>query len=1017
MNQDLTPDFQLVFNTMPGNFLVLKPDVPHFTILAVSDELLKLANLERHSVIGRSIFEVFPENPEAVTATGPSNLRKSLTSAVETKQSDQMPVIRYDVPNAEGVFEKRYWSSFNKPILNKDGDILYLLHATKEVTDDVKAEEKVIELEKVESTYSLFMQAPVAVCIVNGPENLVRLANEEMLQVLGNTSEIIGKPLFEVIPEAIPQGFPELLDQVRSTGTQVSATEYPITLHIDGEEELRYYNFVYQPYFEKSSDPEASGVFSVAHEVTEQVLARKRVEETEYRYRTLIEEAPIATALYIGKEIRIQYANDIMLSYWGKDCSVTGKTLREALPELEGQPFPDLLDRVYATGVAYSGVKEKANLFIDGRLQSFYFTYTYKPLFDVAGILYGIHQTAIDVTEEVLAQRKLEENKEELNKLANAMPQLVWIADADGEVTYYNDRISEFAGATKLPNGTWRWEGILFPDDVMATSNAWNKAVAEASVYEQEHRLQMKDGAYRWYLSRALPQLNKAGNVLKWYGTATDVQRQKEYEEALRQSEARLQAIIEATPECIKIVSEDGTLQFINHSGLEMIEGNKELLGTACVFDIIDPEYKKEWQRNHKRVCNGESLSWEFNIIGLNGARRRMETHAVPLSTAEGVMHLGVTRDVTERKKSEIALRESEEQFRTFANNVQNLAWMAEPDGWIYWYNQRWYEYTGTTLEEMLGWGWAKVHHPDHVDSVVAHLKETWEKGETWELTFPLRGADGAYRWFLTRAHAVKDTHGKVVRWIGTNTNIDNQKKAEAALELKNKELTYINNDLDNFVYAASHDLKAPIANIEGLLAFLSDDLSQGILQENDAKHVMSLMQGSVNRFKKTINNLNDVVKLQQENKVSPVLVSLPEVVQEVIQDLEPMIQSSGVQLTIDVSECSTIHFSEKNLRSIIYNLLSNAIKYRSPEREALVEVHCQTAATHHVITVKDNGLGMKENHMGQLFTMFKRFHDHVEGSGIGLYMVKKMVENAGGHIEVESQIDVGSTFRVFLKR
>ncbi|MDX5437286.1 MAG: PAS domain-containing protein, partial [Pontibacter sp.] len=353
-----------------------------------------------------------------------------------------------------------------------------------------------------------------------------------ILSILGRTSEIIGKPLFESIPETTTQGLPELLKQVRETGEPFFATEYPINLVKNGKEELCYYNFVYQPYYANPGDAVAVGVFSVAHDVTEQVLARRKVEESELqlrsfiesshhpigvymgremriqfanqalkdglgkgndivgklykdvlpelenqqvfeqleavyktgipfhaknhkldlvvggelrtfyfdlsmtplfntagevygvintgadvtdlnlarekaaeserRYRILIEEAPIATALYLGKDITIQYANNIMLGYWGKDNTVVGKTFRNALPELEDQPFPALLENVYASGQTYTGVKEKAELEIDGRLVPAFFNYTYKPLFNKEGEVYGIHHTAIDVTEEVL---------------------------------------------------------------------------------------------------------------------------------------------------------------------------------------------------------------------------------------------------------------------------------------------------------------------------------------------------------------------------------------------------------------------------------------------------------------------------------------------------------------------------------------------------------------------------------------------------------------------------------------
>jgi PAS domain S-box-containing protein len=139
-------------------------------------------------------------------------------------------------------------------------------------------------------------------------------------------------------------------------------------------------------------------------------------------------------------------------------------------------------------------------------------------------------------------------------------------------------------------------------------------------------------------------------------------------------------------------------------------------------------------------------------------------------------------REITQRTRAEEALREAEESFRTLANNISQLAWMADEKGYIFWYNQRWFDYTGTTLEEMAGWGWQAVHHPDHVQQVVARISKCFQSGEVWEDTFPLRGGDGNYRWFLSRAVPIRDPEGKVLRWFGTNTDITDRKKSEEAL-------------------------------------------------------------------------------------------------------------------------------------------------------------------------------------------------------------------------------------------
>ncbi len=139
-----------------------------------------------------------------------------------------------------------------------------------------------------------------------------------------------------------------------------------------------------------------------------------------------------------------------------------------------------------------------------------------------------------------------------------------------------------------------------------------------------------------------------------------------------------------------------------------------------------------------------------------------------------------VQRDNAARAQAEEALREGEGRFRTLANNIPQLAWMADEKGYIFWYNDRWFDYTGTTLEEVAGWGWQKVHDPNHVKRVVEKISRSFKTGEIWDDTFPLRGRDGNYRLFLSRAVPIRDASGKILRWFGTNTDISESKDSGA---------------------------------------------------------------------------------------------------------------------------------------------------------------------------------------------------------------------------------------------
>jgi PAS domain S-box-containing protein len=155
-----------------------------------------------------------------------------------------------------------------------------------------------------------------------------------------------------------------------------------------------------------------------------------------------------------------------------------------------------------------------------------------------------------------------------------------------------------------------------------------------------------------------------------------------------------------------------------------------------------------------------------------------LEARAFPFGEGLAVLY----RNITERKHAEQALRDSELAFRTLADNIAQQVWMADSRGDVFWYNKRWFEYTGTTLEEMRGWGWTRVHHPDHVERVLArYRRQVVEEQCTWEDTFPVRGADGRYRWFLSRAVPIRDEHGSVLRWLGTNTDITLQRETEQA--------------------------------------------------------------------------------------------------------------------------------------------------------------------------------------------------------------------------------------------
>ena len=231
----------------------------------------------------------------------------------------------------------------------------------------------------------------------------------------------------------------------------------------------------------------------------------------------------------------------------------------------------------------------------------------------------------------------------------------------------------------------------------------------------------------------------------------------------------------------------------------------------------------------------------------------------------------------------------------------------------------------------------------------------------------------------------------------------------------RTKELVRINTDLENFIYTASHDLKAPIHNIEGLLQLLYRSVGEEVSESGRLVTIRHMIEESINRFKTTLLDLMEIAKAQEE-ATDKANIDFQSLLEEVNQTIWGLIDSTTAEINVDFSAAPEICFSRKNLRSILYNLLSNAIKYRSPDRIPQVSITTTMQGEYLVLAVQDNGLGLKTEDQEKVFKMFKRLHNHVEGSGVGMAIVKRMVENCGGKVELESELGKGSVFRVFLK-
>ena len=382
-----------------------------------------------------------------------------------------------------------------------------------------------------------------------------------------------------------------------------------------------------------------------------------------------------------------------------------------------------------------------------------------------------------------------------------------------------------------------------------------------------------------------------------------------------------------------------------------------------------------------------------------------------PERLAAGLRHaMELARAAAMRHAAEEDLRRQEAHFRTLANAIPQLAWTADSSGSVDWFNQRWFDYTGMTLEEMEGRGWETVHHPDHLDRVRESLAKAFEGGQAWEDTFPLRGADGQYRWFLTRALPVRDDAGATLGWLGTNTEISElieaRREAEAAVQAR-----------DALIATVTHDLKNPLTVVAGYAHRLNRELASGTGAEPATLvEYAREIEGSTNRMSALVSDLLET-SLSASGEMELILepTDLGRLARSVVETQQRTNPSHQVRL--DAGEKTIIGvWDGPRLERVLTNLVSNAVKY-SPGGSTVV-VELATEGPEAVIRVIDEGIGIPAAEIPDVFDRFRRATNvagTIPGAGLGLASAREIVLRHSGTISVESVEGEGSTFTVRL--
>jgi len=515
---------------------------------------------------------------------------------------------------------------------------------------------------------------------------------------------------------------------------------------------------------------------------------------------------------------------------------------------------------------------------------------------------------------------------------------------------------------------------------------------------------------------------NAAGEITGASKIARDISERIHALRMLQQREAEFRTLAEAMPQIVWATAADGGNIYFNqhwmdYTGLTLEESR----GDGWNKPFHPEDRQRAWEAWQKAVAQGGDYSLECRLRRADGVYRWWWILGAPLRAADGsiLKWFGTCSDITERIQMEAAVRESEERFRTMANSMSQLAWIARADGYIFWYNQRWYEYTGAKLGELEGWDWQSVHDPARLPQVMAKWQSAIDSGEPFEMEFPLRGADGKFREFLTRGLPLRDSSGSVTQWFGTNTDVNELKQAEEKVLRLNTELECrvmertaqlkaANQELEAFSYSVSHDLRAPLRAVNGFADMVLEDFSAQL--PDSGKHYLQRIQKGGQRMGHLIDDLLAFSRLSRQPVIRQPM-EMGWLVQAALEELKP--QQEGREFQIQAGHLTACHGDPALLKQVWINLLSNAIKYTRGRAPAVVEIGCYVDKGETVYFVRDNGAGFDMQFVDKLFGAFQRLHrfDEFEGSGIGLANVQRIVRRHGGRVWAEAQVDQGATF------
>ncbi len=911
-------------------------------IQIANDAMTSLWGKDRN-VIGKPLILAVPE----LEGQPFIDILKNVWCSGVTYEAKEVPAQLF----INGQLKTCYFNFIYKAVKNETGEIKCILHTATDVTEQRRS--RLALEEQRDRMQRFFMQAPAGICILDGPDFVFELANPAYQQQLFPNRELTGKALLDALPELEGQPILDVLKEVYRTGNAFEGNELliPLPRASDGVMEDKYFNFIYQA--RRSDNGEIDGILAFVIDVTEPVINRKKIEESEATLRSMIMTAHYGLMILKGRDWKIEIVNQQIATLWQKSLAeITGRKLMDVLPELEGQPFPALLTNVYDTGIGYS--QEEEALYIDspdGPLQR-YVSFYYDPLLDADGNVGGIIVACEDITEKVKARKLLEDSYIEQQAL-------------NEELTAVNDEVA--STNDELIDAKSNLEKLL--GDFRESENRLQSIVESAP---------FPIGVYKGREMRIV-LANKA--IMDVFGKGYDVVG-KLYSEVL--PELDNQAIFSqldqvyttgipfhARNQRVDIVV-DGRLQpyYFNYSFTPLFDTAGNIYGVMnTAAEVTDIVLAKQMVEKSEQNLHNMILQAPVAICILMGPK-----HVITVANELMIDLWGKPVDTVMYKPVFEALPDAREQ------GLEELMFNVYDKGETF-------------------------HAPEMPVSLVRNgVAEVVYQNFVYQ---PYRDTDGTVLGVI--AITIDITEQVMARKKIEQSEaelLDTKVRLEQELEAGRQ----IQRQKDGFIGMASHELKTPLTTLTAIIQVANAKLKNHA--DPFLAGALDKANSQVKRMTAMINGFLNISRLESGKiHVEKHTFRIDTLIQEMVDEIALI--APGYDIHFTGKQALEVNADRDKIGSVISNFLSNAVKY-SPKASS-IEIKCSRTDGRLIISVKDAGMGIKPQDMEKIFDRYYRVEAshtrHISGFGIGLYLSAEIIQRHNGEIWVESEPGNGSTF------